>query len=89
MAESNVKTRHKNLRWGEMNKKEKFIKKMKDLYGLELPYDKSDFFNRHRNTIYTEIPESHETYALSSIANDEEVIKTEQHIGNKLWIHLK
>lgn len=34
-----------------MNKKEKFINKMKDLYGLELPYDKSDFFNRHRNTI--------------------------------------
>ncbi|WP_071026042.1 hypothetical protein [Peptoniphilus raoultii] len=71
-----------------MNKKEKFIKKMKDLYGLKLPYDKSDVFNRHRNTIYTEIPES-ETYALSSIANDEEVRNVEQHIGNKVWIHLK
>lgn len=72
-----------------MNKKEKFIKKMKDLYGLTLSYDESDVFNRHRNTIYTEIPELYKTYALSSIANDEEVRRIEEHIGNKLWIHLK
>lgn len=72
-----------------MNKKEKFMIRMKDLYGLELQYDKSDSFNRHRNTIYTEIPDANKTYALSSIANDEEVRNVEQHIGNKVWIHLK
>lgn len=71
-----------------MNKKEKFIKKMKDLYEINLPYNKDDSFNRKRNIIYTEIPQYQETYALSSIVNSKEVKKVEQHIGNKYWIFL-
>ncbi len=71
-----------------MNKKEKFIKKMKDLYEINLPYNKEDSFNRKRNIIYTEIPQYQETYALSSIVNSKEVKKIEQHIGNKYWIFL-
>lgn len=71
-----------------MNKKETFIKKMKDLYEINLPYNKDDSFNRKRNIIYTEIPQYQETYALSSIVNSKEVKKVEQHIGNKYWIFL-
>ena len=71
-----------------MNKKEKFIKKMKDLYEINLPYNKDDSFNRKRNIIYTEIPQYQETYALSSIVNSKEVKKVEKHIGNKCWIFL-
>ena len=69
-----------------MNKKEKFVQRIKEQLNVDLTNDKEDIFNKKRDILYTEIEHRSQDIVLEYLIKNNIVYN--KHYKDYFWIYL-